>query len=164
MCLFQGSNDSGKGCSESPSPPPTNAGDVNQMSNYTCHQFAISKSTTGFLIGVKHSFILKLNSATNAKVYIRDHPECSKYNVCVIEGTGFFFLSSDCFPPAVCKSQFYLSGIQQDIDIVLDMIKQKLPDKRFHVSFRDITAEICKSDYSLLADNYNVSVNRFFFN
>lgn len=49
-------------------------------------------------------------------------------------------------------------GIQQDIDIVLDMIKQKLPDKRFHVSFRDISAELCKSDYSLLADNYNVSV------
>ncbi|XP_077294459.1 A-kinase anchor protein spoonbill [Arctopsyche grandis] len=130
----EGSNDSGKGCSESPSPPPTSAGDVSQSSNYICHQFLISRSFTGFLIGLKHTFIQKLNSATGAKVFIRQHPESPKYNVCVIE------------------------GIQQDVDIVLDMIKQKLPEKKFRISFKDVSAELCKSDYSSLADSYNLNL------
>lgn len=52
--------------------------------------------------------------------------------------------------------------MQPEVDIVLEMIKHKLPEKKFHISFTDISAELAKSEYSSLADNYNVSISHIF--
>lgn len=89
-CLFQGSSDSGKGCSEAASPPPANINLVPSEAGLRIHQFVISQALVGLLIGKYGSFVTKIKARTGATVYVRRHPDLVKQKICAIEGKLIF--------------------------------------------------------------------------
>ncbi|XP_038215167.1 A-kinase anchor protein 1, mitochondrial isoform X1 [Zerene cesonia] len=124
MCHFsddhsEGSSDSGKGCSEAASPPPTNMNIVASEAGLRIHQFLIPQTLVGLLIGKCGSFVSCIKVKTGATVYVRRHPEVSKQKICAIEGT------------------------QTEIEAALEMIKEKFPEKRFpNFTTKEISAEL----------------------
>ncbi|CAF4771741.1 unnamed protein product [Pieris macdunnoughi] len=124
MCHFsddhsEGSSDSGKGCSEAASPPPTNMNIIPSEAGLRIHQFLIPTSLVGLLIGKCGSFVTCIKAKTGATVYVRRHPELSKQKICAIEGT------------------------QSEIEAALEMIKDKFPEKRFpNFTTQEISAEL----------------------
>ncbi|KOB79527.1 KH domain-containing protein [Operophtera brumata] len=122
MCHFsdnhsEGSSDSGKGCSEAASPPPATI--VPSESALRIHQFLISQSLVGLLIGKHGSFVTQIKSKTGATVYVRRHPDSVKQKICAVEGT------------------------QSEIESALDMIREKFPEKKFPTfSLQEISAEL----------------------
>lgn len=86
--MFQGSSDSGKGCSEAASPPPANLNNdmVLSESALRIHQFVIPQSLVGLLIGKHGSFVTQIKSKTGASVYVRRHPDSVKQKICAVEG------------------------------------------------------------------------------
>ncbi|CAG9585421.1 unnamed protein product [Danaus chrysippus] len=124
MCHFsdnhsEGSSDSGKGCSEAASPPPTNINIVSAEAGLRIHQFIIPQALVGLLIGKCGSFVTKIKAKTGATVYVRRHPDLVKQKICAVEGT------------------------QSEIEAALEMIKEKFPENRFpHFSIQEISAEL----------------------
>ncbi|CAB3224592.1 unnamed protein product [Arctia plantaginis] len=124
MCHFsdnhsEGSSDSGKGCSEAASPPPANMNMVPSESALRIHQFVISQSLVGLLIGKHGSFVTQIKAKTGASVYVRRHPDSVKQKICAVEGT------------------------QSEIEAALEMIKEKFPEKKFpNFSLQEISAEL----------------------
>lgn len=124
MCHFsdnhsEGSSDSGKGCSEAASPPPTNLNMVSSETALRIHQFVISQSLVGLLIGKHGSFVTQIKAKTGASVYVRRHPDSVKQKICAVEGT------------------------QSEIEAALEMIKDKFPEKKFPTfSLQEISAEL----------------------
>ncbi|CAK1552012.1 unnamed protein product [Leptosia nina] len=124
MCHFsdnhsEGSSDSGKGCSEAASPPPTNMNILPSEAGLRIHQFLIPQTLVGLLIGKSGSFVTCIKAKTGATVYVRRHPELSKQKICAIEGT------------------------QSEIEAALEMIKDKFPEKRFpNFTTQEISAEL----------------------
>lgn len=124
MCHFsdnhsEGSSDSGKGCSEAASPPPTNMNMVPSETALRIHQFVISQSLVGLLIGKHGSFVTQIKAKTGASVYVRRHPDSVKQKICAVE------------------------GIQSEIEAALEMIKEKFPEKKFpNFSLQEISAEL----------------------
>ncbi|CAG4989596.1 unnamed protein product [Parnassius apollo] len=124
MCHFsdshsEGSNDSGKGCSEAASPPPVNLNLVPSETGLRIHQFIIPQTLVGLLIGKHGSFVNQIKAKTGASVYVRRHPDSVKQKICAVEGT------------------------QNEIEAALDMIKDKFPEKRFpNFSIQEISAEL----------------------
>lgn len=124
MCHFsdnhsEGSSDSGKGCSEAASPPPANLNLVASETALRIHQFVISQSLVGLLIGKHGSFVTQIKGKTGASVYVRRHPDSMKQKICAVEGT------------------------QTEIEAALEMIKEKFPEKKFpNFSLQEISAEL----------------------
>ncbi|XP_061711590.1 A-kinase anchor protein 1, mitochondrial isoform X2 [Cydia pomonella] len=124
MCHFsdnhsEGSSDSGKGCSEAASPPPTGMNIVPTEAGLRIHQFVISQTLVGLLIGKQGSFVTQIKAKTGASVYVRRHPDSVKQKICAVEGT------------------------QSEIEAALEMIKEKFPEKRFpNFSLQEISAEL----------------------
>ncbi|KAJ0180558.1 hypothetical protein K1T71_003962 [Dendrolimus kikuchii] len=124
MCHFsdnhsEGSSDSGKGCSEAASPPPANMNIIPSETALRIHQFVISQSLVGLLIGKHGSFVTQIKAKTGASVYVRRHPESVKQKICAVEGT------------------------QSEIEAALEMIKEKFPEKKFpNFSLQEISAEL----------------------
>lgn len=83
---FQGSSDSGKGCSEAASPPPANINTVPSETELRIHQFVIPQSLVGLLIGKQGSFVTQIKAKTGASVYVRRHPDSLKQKICAVEG------------------------------------------------------------------------------
>lgn len=88
LLLFQGSSDSGKGCSEAASPPPANLNNdmVPSETALRIHQFVIPQSLVGLLIGKHGSFVTQIKVKTGASVYVRRHPDSVKQKICAVEG------------------------------------------------------------------------------
>ncbi|XP_063378160.1 A-kinase anchor protein 1, mitochondrial isoform X2 [Cydia fagiglandana] len=124
MCHFsdnhsEGSSDSGKGCSEAASPPPAGMNIVPTEAGLRIHQFVISQTLVGLLIGKQGSFVTQIKAKTGASVYVRRHPDSVKQKICAVEGT------------------------QSEIEAALEMIKEKFPEKRFpNFSLQEISAEL----------------------
>ncbi|CAH0406471.1 unnamed protein product [Chilo suppressalis] len=124
MCHFsdnhsEGSSDSGKGCSEAASPPPTNINMVPSDTGLRIHQFIIPQTLVGLLIGKHGCFVTQIKVKTGASVYVRRHPDSVKLKICAVEGT------------------------QSEIEAALDLIKEKFPEKRFpNFSLQEISAEL----------------------
>ncbi|KAJ8725677.1 hypothetical protein PYW08_003860 [Mythimna loreyi] len=126
MCHFsdnhsEGSSDSGKGCSEAASPPPTNLNNdiVPSETALRIHQFVIPQSLVGLLIGKHGSFVTQIKAKTGASVYVRRHPDSVKQKICAVEGT------------------------QSEIEAALELIKEKFPEKKFpNFSLQEISAEL----------------------
>ncbi|XP_063620785.1 A-kinase anchor protein 1, mitochondrial isoform X2 [Cydia splendana] len=124
MCHFsdnhsEGSSDSGKGCSEAASPPPAGMNIVPTEAGLRIHQFVISQTLVGLLIGKQGSFVTQIKAKTGASVYVRRHPDSVKQKICAVEGT------------------------QGEIEAALEMIKEKFPEKRFpNFSLQEISAEL----------------------
>ncbi|KAJ8722688.1 hypothetical protein PYW07_003868 [Mythimna separata] len=126
MCHFsdnhsEGSSDSGKGCSEAASPPPTNLNTdlVPSETALRIHQFVIPQSLVGLLIGKHGSFVTQIKAKTGASVYVRRHPDSVKQKICAVEGT------------------------QSEIEAALELIKDKFPEKKFpNFSLQEISAEL----------------------
>lgn len=115
----EGSSDSGKGCSEAASPPPAGINIIPSETALRIHQFVISQSLVGLLIGKHGSFVTQIKAKTGASVYVRRHPESVKQKICAVEGT------------------------QAEIEAALEMIKEKFPEKKFpNFSLQEITAEL----------------------
>ncbi|CAH2086437.1 unnamed protein product [Euphydryas editha] len=115
----EGSSDSGKGCSEAASPPPTNINIVPSETGLRIHQFIIPQTLVGLLIGKYGSFVTKIKAKTGATVYVRRHPDLVKQKICAVEGT------------------------EPEIEAALEMIKEKFPEKRFpNFSTQEISAEL----------------------
>ncbi|CAH0604715.1 unnamed protein product [Chrysodeixis includens] len=124
MCHFsdnhsEGSSDSGKGCSEAASPPPATLNMVPSETALRIHQFVISQSLVGLLIGKHGCFVTQIKAKTGASVYVRRHPDSVKQKICAVEGT------------------------QSEIEAALEMIKEKFPEKKFpNFSLQEISAEL----------------------
>lgn len=88
--MFQGSSDSGKGCSEAASPPPANINMVPSEAGLRIHQFIIPQTLVGLLIGKHGSFVIQIKAKTGANVYVRRHPESVKQKICAVEGMCTF--------------------------------------------------------------------------
>lgn len=122
MCHFsdnhsEGSSDSGKGCSEAASPPPTNL--VPSDTAPRILQFVIPQNLVGLLIGKHGTFVQQIKTQTGASVYVRRHPDSTKFKICAVEGS------------------------QSEIEAAIDMIKEKFPEKRFpNFSIQEISAEL----------------------
>ncbi|XP_069672065.1 A-kinase anchor protein 1, mitochondrial [Periplaneta americana] len=107
----EGSSDSGKGCSDVPTPPSRTpasgsslSGDVPLPSVY---EFVLPQHLVGRLIGRHGCFVHQIKAKTNASILIKRHPDTHKLKICAVEGT------------------------QADIDSALEMIRQKFPVKRY---------------------------------
>lgn len=107
----EGSSDSGKGCSDVPTPPSRTpasgsslSGDVPLPSVY---EFVIPQHLVGRLIGRHGCFVHQIKAKTNASILIKRHPDTYKLKICAVEGT------------------------QADIESALEMIRQKFPVKRY---------------------------------
>lgn len=96
---FQGSSDSGKGCSDVASPPSRTpvgggslAGDadvdtvVESTSGYSVYDFLLPQLLVGRLIGRHGSFVHEIKAKTNASILIKKHPETTKQKICSVEG------------------------------------------------------------------------------
>ncbi|XP_044754784.1 KH domain-containing protein akap-1 isoform X2 [Coccinella septempunctata] len=82
----EGSNDSGKGCSDVITPPPqTNEPPVENVRSF--YEFLINKSLVGKLIGKRGSFVNSVYTKTNAHLVVKGHPYDDEQKVCIVEGT-----------------------------------------------------------------------------
>lgn len=86
MLIFQGSSDSGIGCSEAASPPPTNINMVPSDVGLRIRQFLIPQTLVGLLIGKRRSFVTQIKAKTGASVYVKRHPDSGKNEICAVEG------------------------------------------------------------------------------
>lgn len=91
LYLFQGSSDSGKGCSEAASPPPTNLNIVPTDTGLRIYQFLIQQNLVGLLIGKHGSFVTQIKAKTGASVFVRRHPDSIKLKICAVEGLFLIF-------------------------------------------------------------------------
>lgn len=66
------------------------------------HQFLISQSLVGLLIGKHGSFVTQIKSKTGATVYVRRHPDSVKQKICAVEGNNI---------TNICSFFFYELGI-----------------------------------------------------
>lgn len=88
--LFQGSSDSGKGCSDVPTPVSGNSlsGDIPPA--ILLYEFLIPPKLVGRLIGRMGSYIQEIKENTHATVFIRPNPESNHFKICGIEGRFIF--------------------------------------------------------------------------
>lgn len=87
--FFQGSSDSGKGCSEmlTPSRTPASGNSVSgDLPVTSIYEFVIPQQLVGRLIGRHGSFVNEIKETTHASIYIKRHPETSKLKICAVEG------------------------------------------------------------------------------
>lgn len=87
---FQGSSDSGKGCSDVATPPsrtPVGGGSVSgDVPGPSVYEFVLPQALVGKLIGRHGAFVQQIKSKTNASVLIKRHPDTGKLKICAVEG------------------------------------------------------------------------------
>ncbi|KAF5269684.1 hypothetical protein FQA39_LY08607 [Lamprigera yunnana] len=104
----EGSNDSGKGCSEVATPPlRTSADDAFMSRDSTIYQFIIPQDLVGRLIGRYGTFVTQIKNRTRANIVIEKYPDDNNSKICIVEGA------------------------QTEIDSALKMIRDKFPKKRY---------------------------------
>lgn len=103
----EGSNDSGKGGSESTTPPCHTSNLLQEFKTYEFYEFLIPQTLVGKLIGRFGSFVSEIKGTTNATVIIKKHPSGNnKMKICSVQ------------------------GYREDIENALQMIRDKFPRKR----------------------------------
>lgn len=107
----EGSNDSGKGCSEVATPPsrtPACDGSISGDGSLPIfYEFVIPQEFVGRLIGTKGSFLAEIRSKAHAHINIIKHPVANDIKICALEGT------------------------QMEVNNALHLIRKKFPLKKY---------------------------------